>query len=137
MDHCEAWHTPESPQNTASRSHESHVNTLSHGEYARARDGRVPISCSARERDRACLRGARLLSPSCCATATSARLAPWGGGFAAFVEHVEATWLDRRVVLSVDNDVHWLKVLVDAGSREVFAYQPQIVPANRTAVPPP
>ena len=36
-----------------------------------------------------------------------------------------------------NNDVHWLKVLVDPGSREVFAYQPQIVPANRTAVPAP
>jgi hypothetical protein len=36
-----------------------------------------------------------------------------------------------------DNDVHWLKVLVDARSREVFAYQQQIVPANRTAVPAP
>ena len=35
------------------------------------------------------------------------------------------------------NDVHWLKVLVDSSSREVFAYQPQIVPANRTAVPAP
>lgn len=34
-----------------------------------------------------------------------------------------------------NNDVHWLKVIVDANSREVFAYQPQIVPANRTAVP--
>jgi hypothetical protein len=34
-----------------------------------------------------------------------------------------------------NNDVHWLKVLVDPHSREVFAYQPQIVPANRTAVP--
>ena len=34
-----------------------------------------------------------------------------------------------------NNDVHWLKVLVDSRSREVFAYQPQIVPANRTAVP--
>jgi hypothetical protein len=32
------------------------------------------------------------------------------------------------------NDVHWVKVLVDAHSREVFSYQPQIVPANRTAV---
>jgi len=30
------------------------------------------------------------------------------------------------------NDVNWLKVLVDPASREVFAYQPQIVPANRT-----
>ena len=36
-----------------------------------------------------------------------------------------------------NNDVHWIKVLVDAGTREVFNYQPQIVPANRTAVPPP
>jgi hypothetical protein len=36
-----------------------------------------------------------------------------------------------------NNDVHWVKVLVDASSREVFAFQPQIVPGNRTAVPPP
>src|SRR5262249_52548145 len=35
------------------------------------------------------------------------------------------------------NDVHWLKVLVDPSSRDVFAYQPQIVPANRVAVPAP
>jgi hypothetical protein len=35
------------------------------------------------------------------------------------------------------NDVNWLKVTVDARSREVFAFQPQIVPANRTAVPAP
>jgi hypothetical protein len=35
------------------------------------------------------------------------------------------------------NDVHWLKVLVDDRTREVFAFQPQIVPANRTAVPAP
>jgi hypothetical protein len=34
-----------------------------------------------------------------------------------------------------NNDVHWVKVLVDVHSREVFAYQPQIVPGNRTAVP--
>jgi hypothetical protein len=33
-----------------------------------------------------------------------------------------------------DNDVHWLKVEVSPGTREVFAYQPQIVPGNRTAV---
>jgi hypothetical protein len=33
------------------------------------------------------------------------------------------------------NDVQWVKVLVDPKSREVFAYQPQIVPANRVAVP--
>jgi hypothetical protein len=35
------------------------------------------------------------------------------------------------------NDVHWVKVYVDAGSREVFAFQPQIVPGNRVAVPAP
>jgi hypothetical protein len=35
------------------------------------------------------------------------------------------------------NDVHWLKVFVDPRSREVFAYQAQIVPANRVAVPAP
>src|SRR5215813_14964992 len=35
------------------------------------------------------------------------------------------------------NDVNWLKVYVDARSREVFAYQPQVVPANRVAVPAP
>ncbi|HRD67735.1 MAG TPA: hypothetical protein PKY50_16440 [Candidatus Competibacter sp.] len=35
------------------------------------------------------------------------------------------------------NDVQWLKVSVDATSREVFSYQPQIVPANRVAVPAP
>lgn len=36
-----------------------------------------------------------------------------------------------------NNDVNWLKVFVDPRSREVFAYQNQIVPANRTAVPAP
>jgi hypothetical protein len=36
-----------------------------------------------------------------------------------------------------NNDVNWLKVLVNSHSREVFAYQPQIVPGNRTAVPAP
>jgi hypothetical protein len=35
------------------------------------------------------------------------------------------------------NDVQWVKVFVDARSREVFAYQPQLVPGNRTAVPAP
>jgi hypothetical protein len=30
-----------------------------------------------------------------------------------------------------NNDVNWLKVLVNVRSREVFAYQPQIVPGNR------
>ncbi len=33
------------------------------------------------------------------------------------------------------NDVQWLKVTVDSRSREVFSYQPQIVPGNRVAVP--
>jgi hypothetical protein len=36
-----------------------------------------------------------------------------------------------------NNDVHWVKVMVDPDSREVFAFQPQVVPANRTAVPAP
>ena len=35
------------------------------------------------------------------------------------------------------NDTNWLKVTVDARSREVFSYQTQIVPANRVAVPAP
>ena len=35
------------------------------------------------------------------------------------------------------NDVHWLKALVDPKSRDVFGWQPQIVPANRVAVPAP
>jgi len=34
-----------------------------------------------------------------------------------------------------NNDVHWLKVIVDAKTREVFMYQTQIVPGNRVAVP--
>jgi hypothetical protein len=32
------------------------------------------------------------------------------------------------------NDVHWVKALVDPKSRDVFAFQAQIVPANRVAV---
>ena len=36
-----------------------------------------------------------------------------------------------------NNDVHWLKVIVNVRSREVFSYEPQIVPLNRTAVPAP
>ncbi|WP_228014413.1 hypothetical protein [Fortiea sp. LEGE XX443] len=35
------------------------------------------------------------------------------------------------------NDVQWLKVAVDPRSREVFSYEPQIVPGNRVAVPAP
>ncbi len=36
-----------------------------------------------------------------------------------------------------DNRVHWVKALIDPQSRDVFAFQPQIVPANRVAVPSP
>jgi hypothetical protein len=36
-----------------------------------------------------------------------------------------------------NNDVNWIKVQVNPQSREVFSYQPQIVPLNRTAVPAP
>ena len=36
-----------------------------------------------------------------------------------------------------NNDVRWLKVLVDPRSRDVFFFQPVNVPANRTAVPAP
>ena len=36
-----------------------------------------------------------------------------------------------------NNDVQWVKALIDPQSRDVFAFQPQIVPANRTAVPAP
>lgn len=36
-----------------------------------------------------------------------------------------------------NNDVHWVRVEVDASSREVFSFQPQVVRANRTAVPAP
>ena len=36
-----------------------------------------------------------------------------------------------------NNDVHWVKALIDPQSRDVFAFQPQIVPANRVAVPAP
>lgn len=34
------------------------------------------------------------------------------------------------------NDCNWLKVFVDPGSREVFTYQQQIVPANRVVLVP-
>lgn len=34
-----------------------------------------------------------------------------------------------------NNDVHWVKVLVDDRTHEVFSFQPQIVPANRIAFP--
>jgi hypothetical protein len=35
------------------------------------------------------------------------------------------------------NDVQWVKAIVDPRSREVFSYQPMIVPGNRVAVPAP
>ena len=35
------------------------------------------------------------------------------------------------------NGVHCVKALVDPQSRDVFAFQPQVVPANRVAVPAP
>jgi hypothetical protein len=35
------------------------------------------------------------------------------------------------------NDVQWIEVPVNPRSREVFSYQPQIVPGNRVAVPAP
>ena len=35
------------------------------------------------------------------------------------------------------NDVQWVKVNVDPRSRDVFSFQPQIVPGNRVAVPAP
>jgi hypothetical protein len=36
-----------------------------------------------------------------------------------------------------NNAVHWVKALVDPNSRDVFAFQAQMVPANRVAVPSP
>ena len=36
-----------------------------------------------------------------------------------------------------NNDVNWIRVTVQPKSREVFSYQAQIVPGNRTAVPAP
>jgi hypothetical protein len=44
---------------------------------------------------------------------------------------------DRQTWRVRDWTVHWVNVVVDARSRDVFTYQPQIVPANRTAVPAP
>ena len=36
-----------------------------------------------------------------------------------------------------NNDVNWVKVSIDPHDREVFSFQPRIVPGNRTAVPAP
>ena len=38
---------------------------------------------------------------------------------------------------SGNNDVQWVKALVEPRSREVFSFQPQVVPDNRVAVPAP
>jgi hypothetical protein len=47
------------------------------------------------------------------------------------------TFGDHADPTTLNNDVQWLKVFVDPSSREVFAYQAQIVPGNRVAVPAP
>lgn len=47
------------------------------------------------------------------------------------------TFGDNASAVTLNNDVQWVKVLVDPKSREVFAYQAQIVPGNRVAVPAP
>jgi hypothetical protein len=47
------------------------------------------------------------------------------------------TFGDNASGTTLSNDVQWVKVLVDPNSREVFAYQAQIVPGNRVAVPAP
>jgi len=47
------------------------------------------------------------------------------------------TFGNNASAVTLNNDVQWLKVLVNPGSREVFAYQAQIVPGNRVAVPAP
>ncbi len=36
-----------------------------------------------------------------------------------------------------NRDVHWVKVRVEPKSREVFSFEPQVVPGNRVAVPAP
>ena len=47
------------------------------------------------------------------------------------------TFGNNASAVTLNNDVQWLKILVDPKSREVFAYQAQIVPGNRIAVLPP
>jgi hypothetical protein len=51
------------------------------------------------------------------------------------VTHHMETYGDNQA--NGTNDVNRLKVNVDARSREVFNYQPQVVPGNRVAVPAP
>jgi hypothetical protein len=43
------------------------------------------------------------------------------------------TFGDNQTPAGNTNDVQWLKALVDPSSRDVFAFQPQIVPQNWTA----
>jgi hypothetical protein len=45
------------------------------------------------------------------------------------------TFGDNQTPTGNTNDVQWLKVLVDPQSRDVFAFQPKIVPDNWTATP--
>ncbi len=45
------------------------------------------------------------------------------------------TFGDNQAPAGNTNDVQWLKALVDPASRDVFAFQPQIVPQNWTATP--
>lgn len=40
------------------------------------------------------------------------------------------TFGDNQTPAGNTNDVQWLKVLVDPRSRDVFAFQPQVVPQN-------
>jgi hypothetical protein len=47
------------------------------------------------------------------------------------------TFGNNASAVTLTNDVQWVKILVDPKSREVFAYQAQIVPGNRVAVPAP
>jgi hypothetical protein len=44
-----------------------------------------------------------------------------------------ARWRRPVAFVNGDSHLHWLKVAVDPRTREVFSYQPQIVPANRVA----
>jgi hypothetical protein len=43
------------------------------------------------------------------------------------------TFGDNQTRTGNTNDVQWLKALVDPHSRDVFAFQPQIVPQSWTA----
>jgi hypothetical protein len=45
------------------------------------------------------------------------------------------TFGDNQTPAGNTNDVQWVKALVDPSSRDVFAFQAQIVPGNWTATP--